>query len=309
MHGMTATVANGMLRGFARIAVLLALALTGSSAWLSEGPDLGLEWGAAPDKGKCPDVQSFLWVQHDEGFDCIRYFASGSLSNSKVVILHLSGDRDGFVGMSAQEIPDNTKRRRDAIAANLASGANVPVVLLARPGTYGSSGDHRKKRQPREFLALNAAVTLLRQRYSIDEFVLWGHSGGATAAAALLTMGRLDVKCAVLTSGAFGLIERARRRAISAGRTYVEGLDATGLPSPYDPMFEVNRIPYDADRRIYILGNSRDASTPFDLQERFASELISTGHDVEVKEVPAIPPRFHDLSGNAGLRTAVGCAR
>ncbi len=309
MHGMTATFANGLLRVFARVVVLLALVLTGSAAWLSEGPDLGLEWGAAPDKSKCPDEQSFLWVQHDEGFDCIRYFVSGHLSNSRIAILHLSGDRDGFVGKSPSEIPENTKQLRDAIASKLASDAGVPVILLARPGTYGSSGDHRQKRQTREFLAINAAVALLRQRYSIDEIVLWGHSGGATAVAALLTMGRLDVKCAVLTSGAFGLIERARRRAISAGRAYVEGLDATGLPSPYDPMFEVNRIPYDADRRIYIFGNSKDASTPFDLQERFASELISTGHDVEIKEVPAIPPRFHDLSGNVGFRTAVGCAR
>jgi len=83
----------------------------------------------------------------------------------------------------------------------------VSVIVLERPGTFGSSGNHLRRGQVAEFLVLNSALDAIRQRYNIQQFVLMGHSGGATAAAALLTLGRNDVSCAVLTSGALGLLD------------------------------------------------------------------------------------------------------
>jgi hypothetical protein len=40
-------------------------------------------------------------------------------------------------------------------------------LIIARPGTYGSSGNHYRRRQAEEFRALNAAVDAIKARYAI----------------------------------------------------------------------------------------------------------------------------------------------
>ena len=121
------------------------------------------------------------------------------------------GDRVSLIKRPPQEIPANTAdaQRRQAQAIFRRTG--LPTLIIARPGTYGSSGNHYRRRQVEEFRALNAAVDAIKARYAIQRFILSGHSGGATAASALLTFGRRDIDCAVLTSGAWGLLERAER--------------------------------------------------------------------------------------------------
>jgi len=185
----------------------------------------------------------------------------------------------------------------------------VPVLVVARPGTYGSSGNHAERRQQREFLALNAAFDAIRARHRIGRFIVFGHSGGATAAAALLTMGRTDISCAVLTSGAYSLIERARMVRAQQGRQQRRGLDLTGLPSPYDPLDHVGGVVRDQTRMVFVIGNEKDRVTPFILQRKFAEALRRRGHKVRVINHPAIGPSFHDLKDGVGMKTATDCAR
>ena len=304
----------GAPRRRARIAlVLLTLALAGCAQ--RAGADLRaptavvdddvLHWNQPAVRANCPDRPGYLWVQPVEGPACIRYFASSDIDGARMAIVQFSGDRDGVMDQAPTRIPDNTEALRTLDAQRSRDRAGVPWIFVARPGTYGSSGDHRKRREPVEFHALDAALDALMQRHHIQRIVILGHSGGATAGAALLTLGRTRVACAVLTSGAYGLLERARLLGQSRdGRS-----DTTGSTQFYDPLDHVNGIARDPLRRIVLIGNPDDKNTPFALQQRFADAVSKAGHRVEIKTHAAEPPTNHDLTDRIGLRTASLCAR
>jgi pimeloyl-ACP methyl ester carboxylesterase len=182
--------------------------------------DAVLHWNQPAVRANCPDRRGYLWVQPVEGPACIRYFASDEIDGARVAIVQFSGDRDGVMDQPPTRIPGNTEALRTLDAQRSRDRAGVPWIFMARPGTYGSSGDHRRRREPVEFHALDAALDALMQRHQLQRIVILGHSGGATAGAALLTMGRTRVACAVLTSGAYGLLERARMLGMSKGRPH-----------------------------------------------------------------------------------------
>jgi predicted esterase len=264
-----------------------------------------LQWNQPAVRANCPDRTGYLWVQPAEGPACIRYFASSDIDDARLAIVQFSGDRDGVMNQAPTRIPGNTEALRMLDAQRSRDRAGVPWIFMARPGTYGSSGDHRKRRELAEFHALDAALDALMQRHRIERIVILGHSGGATAGAALLTLGRTRIACAVLTSGAYGLLERARRLGQSRdGRS-----DTTGSMQFYDPLDHIDGIARDPLRRIVLVGNRDDRNTPFDLQERFADAVAKAGHRVEVQTHAAEPPQNHDLTDRIGLKTASLCAR
>ncbi|WP_198970018.1 alpha/beta hydrolase family protein [Xylophilus sp. ASV27] len=264
-----------------------------------------LEWNRPANRSACPDAPTYLWVQSRGGPACIRYFASEGVYQAPIAIVQFSGDRDDVMDLPPAQIPGNTVRARLRDAQRSYERAGVPWVFVARPGTYGSSGDHRARRQESEALALDAAVTALIERLGIGRVVLLGHSGGATAAASMLTHGRTGVACAVLTSGAYSLLERARMLGRSnGGRT-----DTTGSASFYDPLDHIDGMARDPERRIVLIGNRDDRNTPFALQEKFARALAAAGHQVVVMTHAAEAPEYHDLKDHIGPRMASVCAR
>ncbi|MEA3640880.1 MAG: hypothetical protein VBE63_13170 [Lamprobacter sp.] len=272
-----------------------------TSTWLS--------WNTPADKSRCPDDATFVWVEHERGEECIRYFPGADIRDAPVVIAQFYGDRDRVMRKPPDEIRNNSRASQEGYARRQTDRAGVPVVVVARPGTYGSSGDHRQRRQPKEFVSLDRALDRIKERYGIQRFVLSGHSGGATAAAALLTLGRTDVRCAVLSSGAYDLLERARMLREAKGRRPRSGFDTTGLANPYDPLDQVQGIADDPERLIMILGNPEDSVTPFSLQQTFAKALEAAGHRVQVNIHPARAPTFHNLIGHVAIKTAGQCAR
>lgn len=272
-----------------------------SRAWLS--------WNTPADRSLCPDEPTFAWVEHEQGEECIRYFPGEKIQNAPVVIAQFYGDRDRVMRKPVDQIRNNTRRSQEGYAARQTGRAGVPVVVVARPGTYGSSGDHGQRRQPGEYASLNAALDRIKERYGIQRFVLLGHSGGATAAAALLTLGRTDVRCAVISSGAFDLLNRAEMLREARGRRPRPGLDTTGLAAPYDPLDHIQEIAHNPERVVIILGNPKDKVTPFPLQLAFANALEDAGHRVQVHIHPAKGPSYHNLLGNVAIETAGGCAR
>ena len=306
--------ASGHVRRHARFALLL-LALAQTACAQRTGPDVPaplvasgdavLHWNQPAVRANCPDRAGYLWVQPVEGPACIRYFASDDIEGARIAIVQFSGDRDSVMDQAPTRIPENTEALRTLDAQRSRDRAGVPWIFVARPGTYGSSGDHRKRRQPVEFHALDAALDALMARHKLQRIVIVGHSGGATAGAALLTMGRTRVACAVLTSGAFGLLERARL----LGRSKDGLTDTTGSTQFYDPLDHVSGIARDASRRIVLIGNREDQNTPFALQQRFADAVAKAGHRIEIRTHAAEPPEFHDLTDRIGLRTASLCAR
>ncbi|WP_313351594.1 alpha/beta fold hydrolase [Paracoccus sp. (in: a-proteobacteria)] len=287
------------------VTLILALALTIVSPALAE---MELPWGGDIPREDCELSVGGVWSEYEGGADCLRYFASPGIDDSAVVIIVLRGDRDTWVGRKPEDIPHNTPSAQTELAAELAEEMGFPVIVLSRPGTFGSGGDHLRRRQPEEFLALAGALDDIRADHRIGRFVLLGHSGGATAAAALLTLGRDDIACAVLTSGAFDLLERAEALRAAQGRRSRPGLDLTGLPHPYDPLEYLDGIVNDTQRPIILIGNRTDQVTPFHFQRRFYEGLIARGHRAELREAAARPPNFHNLLGKPGTRAAAECA-
>ncbi|WP_104494367.1 alpha/beta hydrolase family protein [Paracoccus denitrificans] len=266
-----------------------------------------LSWSAPADPKTCPVGDTSVWAEYEGGADCIRYFWAGDLDDAPVALVRLYGDRTRHLRSEPEEIPGNTVRDQHDHAARWAVELGMPVVVIARPGTYGSSGDHRRRRSIEEFRAIDAALDRIVERHRIGSVILSGHSGGATAAAALLTFGRKDVACAILTSGAFDLLERARLLREHSGRVPRPGVDLTGVVGPYDPLDHIAGIVPNPDRLILVIGNSRDSVTPFALQREFANALAAAGHNVRLMEHSAIGPRYHDLRGSIGYTATRDC--
>lgn len=110
-----------------------------------------LLWSQPADKSACPDEPSYVWVEHTHGTECIRYFSSIDLYDAHTIIVELYGDRVNFMNTPPEETPGNTERNQIRHAEHQALTANIPVMVMARPGTFGSSGEHSKRRQEKEF--------------------------------------------------------------------------------------------------------------------------------------------------------------
>ncbi|WP_407866679.1 alpha/beta hydrolase [Phyllobacterium phragmitis] len=292
----------------ARIAQL-ALIILASSAASADTSTTPLKWNSQADKSACPISQgTAVWSEYAGGADCIRYFTSGDVEGAPVAIVMFYGDRGGWIRKRPADIPANTVRDQKAYVEKWVAKVGLPVILVARPGTFGSSGNHFQRRQAREFLALNSALDKIRERHHIGRLVLVGQSGGATAAAALLTLGRNDIACAVLTSGAYGLLERADMLRRRNGKKLQPGYDTTGMRDPYDPLMHVDGIVNDPGRMIAVVGNPNDQATPFVLQRKFADAIRQRGHKVLLIEHAAAPPNYHHLRGPFALELAARCA-
>ncbi|WP_320530368.1 alpha/beta hydrolase family protein [Leclercia sp. CFBP8987] len=266
-----------------------------------------LLWNQPPSRQYCPTSNDAAWVQYPSGEACMRYFSAGTLRDAPLALVVLKGDRVAQIKRSPDAIPGNTANAQRRQARAMLRQTGLPTIIIARPGTYGSSGNHYRRRQAEEFQAIAATLDAIKARYGIQRFILSGHSGGATAASALLATGRRDIDCAVLTSGAWGLLERAQRMRQQRNAPPAPALDGTGLPHPWDPLDHISGIAADPLRLILVIGNPQDRNTPFDLQARFAAALREHGHRVMLLERPAAPPESHDLLGNAAINAIKLC--
>jgi pimeloyl-ACP methyl ester carboxylesterase len=247
----------------------------------------------------CQTSARAVVVETKLGRACIRYAASANVQGAPLAIMSLHGDRDARAEVKKDFAV--IERERLKTARQYADTYGWPWVMIARPGVYGSSGDHRERRELLEFLALDAAVSAIKARYGIKQLALMGHSGGATAVGAMLTLGRDDVACAVMTSGAFSLLERQERRSAAAGRKL------TTADNDYDPLDHIRGIRPAPNRRIIVAGDPRDTNTHFDLQKLFAERVRAAGHGVELVELKGVAPSFHNI-GTQGLKLVAGCA-
>ena len=273
----------------------------------SETQDKWLAWNTPADRQNCPIEKSAVWAEYEDGAECIRYFFSSDIDEAPLVFIKMYGDRSVTMRQPPEEISNNTEEEQQAIAERRTHELGLPVIILARPGTYGSSGNHGERRQKSEFLALDAALDEIMQKHRIGSLILSGHSGGATAIGALLTLGREDITCAIMTSGAFGLLERAQRLRERKGNPSQPGIDSTGLPTPYDPLEHISGVIDDPERTIIIIGNHNDINTPFDLQEKFTAALSDAGHQVTLIDHPAHGPSSHNLKGRIGYTAIEYC--
>src|SRR5262249_59770172 len=89
------------------------------------------------------------------------------------------GDGPDEKAQDQAEMNDYLTKVRRALDL-LAQKSGMDVVFVARPGVFGSSGNHGERRSPQEFLVLNRAVDLIKERHGYEQLVLAGQSGGSS---------------------------------------------------------------------------------------------------------------------------------
>ena len=272
-----------------------------------------LQWGVSISEADCRQLTHAVWVSHTEGTECIRYYPSAGLEAAgtasprpKVAVLFFHGDHlagktplGDYGKITPQRLLDTVQRNEQQY--------KVPYILVARPGVYGSSGDHTERRRAKEFRSLNAAVDAIKARHGLEQVVLAGQSGGATAAAAILTLGRQDVKCVAAGSGGYAVKELAVVKWQKLGVSPRRGCDGTGYCDPYDVIEHVDGIAPDPGRQIYLIGDPQDQNTVFPLQRAFFDKVREAGHQVMLMEARGRGPDRHGMA-HVTYRVAGACA-
>ena len=237
--------------------------------------------------------------KHAQG--CIRYFPSDDAIGAKTATLFLPGDvlHYGPIIDAQRYAKLASTEQQIALANRLAKTSGMPIVRIARPGTFGSTGmNHKWRRQPIEAYLVNDAVSKIKDKLGYERISLAGLSGGGGLVAAMLSLGRTDVNCAVIGAGATNVKLRLQHYDY---RTYSKGIDATGLPlsSVYDPVDHVSEVKADPNRRVFSVGDPRDVQVIYSSQIDYANKLRAAGTPITVLEAQAFDTLHHEVAFQA----------
>jgi len=249
------------------------------------------------------EQQTAVWVNVGGRGWCLRYYAFGLKPDGTNPLaaawLHgdiVGGDRGTGPAGHQQGLGPAAMVEQERI---LSQTYHTPFIFLARPGAYGSSGNHRALASTRLEADLVAAeVEALTSRYHIASWVLGGHSGGGTDAAAVLAR-RHDVRCAVISSGA---------------PAYNAYLTAHHQPQRIKPdnlnaIDDVGKIPASTDLRVIVMGDPRDSNVFWSVQRLYFEALKTHGTQVTLLPLErGRPPEFHSLVDLAETATGL-CAQ
>ncbi|WP_193171121.1 alpha/beta hydrolase [Nisaea nitritireducens] len=262
----------------------------------------GVLSGSRIDRTECPDDMSHVWVEVDNRGECLRYFSAGLDEANPVVHVWFHGDRmgqseEGEAWISKSYEEHANRETLQGFADRALSDYGLPYIRFSRPGVYGSSGEHKTRRRPRESAIINAALDQLKERYQVGRFSLTGQSGGGHVVAALLPK-RTDIDCAVMTSGVLSVRERARAHGWKT--------DITGYWDYWDPMDHIDLIVRDPKRRIFIVGDPLDRNTPLETQLSYLDAVSKADHSITFLRAKGKGRSHHSLN-LVGFQVAKWC--
>jgi pimeloyl-ACP methyl ester carboxylesterase len=243
--------------------------------------------------------QTAVWVRvHGKGW-CLRYYAAGLERENAVVAAWLHGDimggRRGPAGHQKGLGPAAMIEQERALSQKY----HTPYIFLARPGAYGSAGDHLALRWTKLEADLVAAeMDALTLRYGVKSWVVGGHSGGGSLAAQMLDR-RRDIACGVVSSGAPDI------------NAYLAAHHEGKLPLrvAQNAVADVARMPDTPNQRIIVMGDPREKNVFWSLQQHYADQLKRHGANVTVLPLErGRPPEFHSLVSLAEVATGL-CAQ
>lgn len=224
----------------------------------------------APTRAACEDCGNSVWVEVDGRGECIRYWASGLTDKTPAAVVYVHGDR--IWSGNTVAFHDNTAFAQQAYADQAASAVGMPFITIARPGLYGSSGDHRQRRQLREMQLVAGALDIIIRRHGIARFGITGQSGGGSVAAYLL--GQFpDVACVAFTSACLSL------QALKQAGQGQEGYDY-GAPGIYDPLTHLPELAVQPGQQLFVIGDEQDESALFANQLAYYEAARQAGHAV-----------------------------
>jgi len=254
----------------------------------------------------CARVPDSLWVEVNGKGECIRYYAHGFADGENpTALVYFSGD---VMLRTAKGVRYITPSYRAASPmqigkemADWSADAGVPALYLARPGIYGSSGDHNMRRTHREIELMERAMDMLKEHYNIKSFILAGHSAGAQIAAALLNR-RQDIVASVFSSG---LVSVKQVAAYWEFRREIPGRLLYNARSYYDPVDEIRRIRHDSPPEIYLISDPEDRAVPFYSQLYYIRRLRGAGLKPHHIYAYAPGPQHHLLARHAKRAAAL----
>lgn len=248
--------------------------------------------GVAATAEQCAAVPNAAWARAPSGeSECIRYWASGLAAGTPVprVLVYIPGDQMASdqpdAGYSARN-PGNIQGVADAMRAR----TGAPFILLARPGIFGSSGEHKQRRRELEPRLVSAALDEIKARHAIAELVLVGLSGGGHTVASLLGW-RSDIVCAVPASS----VSSPRLRWQGMGRTS----DVTGFNDSHEPIEHLRREVFHPRLRVFVLGDPNDSNVLWSTQTPLAARLKELGVAAELVTGEGSDPQRHVLGASA----------
>lgn len=249
-------------------------------------------------RSECLAKPERLWVTLDDGVECISYLMPQAPRASDTAVVFFEGDfkPEDMAPAEMQKTIEGYRRRVEQAQTRF----GLPFIVIGRPGLMGSSGFHLLGGRRDEGAVMNAAVENLKQRHGYRRLVLAGQSGGARVVAQLLVLGRQDIACAVMGSGAYDIPSTRGGGQVRTsifgdpGRSYLVPLQNAGSIVPA------------RDRRTFVIGDPRDTRTPFAEQRAWGEKLQALGHHAVLIEANGQGPEHHGLS-SASLLAAGLC--
>lgn len=257
-------------------------------------------------QGACEIDRRHVWVEVEGRGDCVAFYPTGGLEKAKQAVLYFEGDIPPDYRKNSPKLQGHLTSLRRTLEM-LAKAYKVPYVLVARPGTFGSTGSHADRRKVREYLVMRAAVDAIREKFGLDRIALAGQSGGATIAGALLTLGLRRVTCATPGSGGYDLAAMLDWHASRQGLVAFHREHPAALSESFNVMDRIGGVERDTLRRIFVIGDEADKVTPFAQQKRFADQLKAAGHHAELLQAKGSGTENHGLAFTS-LKIAGLCA-
>jgi len=245
--------------------------------------------------------ETAVWVEvRGKGY-CLRYYAYGLKERTNTLAVGwINGDVVGSSGKHAGHQDGLGVAAMVAQERELSERYGQPFVFLPKPGTYGSAGKTFNLTHTRlEAEIMEAELKAVTRRYGIRNWVLGGHSAGATLVAQLLAE-RSDIRCAVISSGVGAMRE---------WRLYGENAPVPDIDALMDPIADVPRIRPAGGLRVFVMADPRDKIAMWWVQEKYFAALRKARIEAELVSLEkAQPPTWHSLVTLA--EAALGeCAR
>jgi pimeloyl-ACP methyl ester carboxylesterase len=254
-------------------------------------------------EAECAALPSAVWVVVEGQQECIRYFHSAAGGRGPEVIVRLSQDLVSTNGRGEVKPHDyyikSTPSQTQDFAANWSRNFGLPYLQLGRPGTYGSSGEHGKRRTSGEIAIISAALDAIKARHGYTRFHLLGWSTGGHSAAALMAR-RTDLGCVVLSSALLSV----HSYLAEFGRSE----DWTGNKNPVDPIDLVNQITPRPDLRIFVLTDPDDTIISARSQTTYVKRLAEGKLPVRQIFAAATDESAHLLDSQA-RQVLAACAK
>ena len=265
------------------------------------GPELLA--GKKMTEAECAAVPSAVWVAGEGNATCIRYYLSTVGGEEKEPIVFLSDDVVATNARREARPFDHYLKATPASiqnsSANWSRRLRMPYLHLGRPGTYGSSGEHAKRRTPNEIALVSAALDAIKARHGYTRLHVVGHGEGGHTAAALLAR-RADLGCVVLSSALLSVRSRLAELGLQE--------DVTGNKNPLDPIALVGSIEKRPDLRIFVLTDPDDIVISARSQTVYARQLAAAGLPAHQIFAAAPDPSAHALWREA-RDIAAACAK